>query len=546
MSQRDSTRLPISALVPEPPAPPARPLEVLNEIARIASLDLELQPMLQRITDSLARHFDWQLVALVIIDPASDSFVCEAVTSSLPTSVHVGYSRPIGTGVVGEVASNRRAILIDDVRTHVNFVDTTPGVMSEICVPIEHKGQLVAVLNIESTRLAAFHDQMPLLKTVADQVAGAIASARLYEELKERARLMQMMAEVSRTALDATNLDDLLNRVARYVHERFPLEIVSILLHESETREFVAAADAGATIAYRGKRWPVTSGIVGRCIRQGLTQVVRDVTADPEYISVNEDVVAELVVPIRHGSEILGVFNLESAKPEVFTPTNILAFEAFADHIAGALKLVRMNEELARAKAEVEQQKRDLQMSNESLTGMVEKFHSWSAHDSLTALFNRSHFDKVFHVEWRRASRSRVPLALLFVDIDAFKQFNDARGHLAGDEFLRRVAEAITETIHRADDVVARYGGEEFAILLPYTDRLAAANLAEMLRQRVESLNIEHPTSTTASVLTISVGVAAAVPEGDERNARSLLEAADRALYAAKRAGRNRVVIDGP
>jgi diguanylate cyclase (GGDEF)-like protein len=517
----------------------------LNEIARIATLDLELRPMLQRITDALSRHFDWQLIALVAIDRGAEVFVCEAVTSSIPTSVQVGYTRPIGTGVVGEVANSRMPLLIDDVRAHANFVDTTPGVLSEICVPIEHKGELVALLNIESTRLAAFHDQMQLLKTVAEQVAGAIASARMFEELKQRARLMEMMSEVSRTALDATNLDNLLDRVAEYVHARFPLEIVSILLHEAETREFVAAADAGATIAYRGKRWPVTAGIVGRCIRRGITQIVHDVSSDPDYINVNDKVVAELVVPIRHREEILGVFNLEAANPEIFTPANVLAFEAFADQIAGALKLFRTNEELAKAKAEVEQQKRDLQLTNESLTGMVEKFHSWSAHDSLTALHNRSHFDKIYPVEWRRASRSRVPLSLLFADIDHFKEYNDAHGHLAGDECLRRVAEAIAETIHRADDVVARYGGEEFAILLPYTDRSAAAHLAEMLRQRVESLKIEHPESKTSNVLTISIGVATAVPEGDERYSTALKEAADRALYAAKRGGRNRVVTDG-
>src|SRR5690348_2895707 len=109
-----------------------RQLETINEIARIANLDLELRPMMQRITDALAQKFGWEFVALVMVDPARTVFVCEAVTSSLPTEIHVGYSRPLGSGVVGEVAAMERAILLDDVRSYANYIETTPGAMSEL------------------------------------------------------------------------------------------------------------------------------------------------------------------------------------------------------------------------------------------------------------------------------------------------------------------------------------------------------------------------------------------------------------------------------
>jgi len=543
MHEPKSAHIPIAAPPPLSPEVEAatQPIAVLNEIVRIATLELGLQPVLQRITDALAGHFEWELVALALVHPDTGTFVCEAVTSSVPTLVEVGYTRPLGTGVVGEVAARRQAVLIDDVRIYPNFVDTTPGVLSELCVPVLHKGELVAVLNIESTRLAAFQGQLQILQAIADQIAGTIASARMYEELKQRARLMEMMSEVSRTALKATNLDGFLNRVARYIHECFPLEIVSILLHDAERGQFVAAAYGGTSFAKRGERWPVARGIVGRCIRQAKTQIVPDVKSDSDYININSTVVAELVVPIRHRNEVLGVFNVESRSADIFTPANILAFEMFADQIAGALRLVRANEDLAVANAKVEQQTRDLQIANEALTGMVEKFHAWSAHDSLTALYNRSHFDKVFPVEWRRAARSRVPLSLILADIDRFKEYNDANGHLAGDECLRSVAEAIAETVHRAADVVTRYGGEEFAVLLPYTDRESAMHIAETIRRRIESMRIDHPTSPS-NAMTISIGVATVIPDGDEQRSRTLIEAADRALYAAKRAGRNRVV----
>ena len=512
-----------------------RELSALNELARIATLDLELGPMVQRITDALAAHFEWELVALATTNPDGEAFTCQALTSSLPTEVYVGYTRPLGTGVVGEVAATQRAVLIDDVRLHANFVDTTPGVLSEICVPIKHKSALVAVLNIESTRLGAFQGQLPLLSTIADQIAGAIASASRYEELERRARLMEMMSEVSRDALEATNLDEFMQRVVDYVHARFPLEIVSIRLYDHERQEYVRAADAGKVFSGGRDRWPISDGIIGRCIRTGATQIVMDVRSDPAYIPTRDNVVAELVVPIRSRNELLGVFNLESSTPDVFSPANVVAFEAFADQIAGALRLLRTNDELSDAK-------RGLQSANERLTSMVEKFERLSAHDSLTGLHNRLHFDKVFPVEWRRSARSSSPISVLIADIDFFKDYNDANGHRAGDDCLRQVAHCIRDTVHRAGDLVARYGGEEFAVLLPNTDLQSARCVAESIRQRVMDLGILLPAPPADRPLTISVGVATCIPDREDHHAGSLVDAADKALYRAKRSGRNRVV----
>jgi diguanylate cyclase (GGDEF)-like protein len=162
-----------------------RQLEILNEVARIATLDLELRPMLQRITDALSSSFQWEFVALVTIDAARSAFVCEAVTSEVPTEIHVGYTRALGSGVVGDVAATGEPILIDDVSSHPNYVETLPGAQSEICVPVRHHDRIVAVLNLESRRPAAFHGELPLLIGIANQIAGAIASGQLYAELKQ-------------------------------------------------------------------------------------------------------------------------------------------------------------------------------------------------------------------------------------------------------------------------------------------------------------------------------------------------------------------------
>src|SRR5258708_30378987 len=146
--------LPLLAVRGSPPIDPrdsqTAQLEILNEIARIATLDLELRPLLQRITDTLVARFDWELVACVTVDAERKTFVCEAVTSLVPTIVAPGYSPPLGSGVVGEVAATEKPILIDDVRAYHNYVETLPGVLSQLCIPVRHRRQLVAIPNLQN------------------------------------------------------------------------------------------------------------------------------------------------------------------------------------------------------------------------------------------------------------------------------------------------------------------------------------------------------------------------------------------------------------
>jgi diguanylate cyclase (GGDEF)-like protein/PAS domain S-box-containing protein len=160
--------------------------------------------------------------------------------------------------------------------------------------------------------------------------------------------------------------------------------------------------------------------------------------------------------------------------------------------------------------------------------------------DPLTGAANRRQLDESLEHDWRRAIRTASPISLLLFDVDHFKLYNDLYGHLRGDTCLRQIAETARQIFRRSGDTVARFGGEEFAIILPDTDRTGAFDLAQRLRQAVEDLRIEHAGSQHTMV-TVSVGCATIVPEpGAEAN--TLIEAADRALYEAKRTGRNRVI----
>jgi diguanylate cyclase (GGDEF)-like protein/PAS domain S-box-containing protein len=161
--------------------------------------------------------------------------------------------------------------------------------------------------------------------------------------------------------------------------------------------------------------------------------------------------------------------------------------------------------------------------------------------DGLTGLANRRTFDDTLTQEFRRAKRERKNFALIMIDVDWFKAFNDRYGHLAGDDCLRKVGRVLSSTLQRPADLAARYGGEEFVALLPNTDEIGAATVAERIRQAVLELAIKHDASA-CGVATISAGVAGLNVVGRDGEAEALLQAADQALYCAKRTGRNTVV----
>jgi diguanylate cyclase (GGDEF)-like protein len=189
----------------------------------------------------------------------------------------------------------------------------------------------------------------------------------------------------------------------------------------------------------------------------------------------------------------------------------------------------------------IEQELKDANVMSEIANRAL---HEMAMQDSLTGLPNRRHFDLAIAQEFKRAARDNATLSLIMIDLDHFKGFNDLYGHPTGDACLRKVAEAIAGVPQRPADLVARYGGEEMVVLLPNTDSAGAAIVAELLRDAVRALQIPHAASP-AHFVTVSCGVASFTPEWDPHVPVMLVERADRALYGAKLAGRNRVFCHG-
>lgn len=342
--------------------------------------------------------------------------------------------------------------------------------------------------------------------------------------------LIGILAKVAREALFADSLEPLLQRICEFIVRELPVPVASIMLLNEQNTHFVHEVWAGEPglmppppIGEWPVVWPVTMGVAGRCARSGVAQLVENVHEDPDFVPGNAVVHSAYLVPIRHRLRLHGVLNIETTRSNFFDKEACAAFDAVADQIAGAIHFARMADDLAAANRKLERM---------------------SMLDGLTGLANRRRFNQHLAEEWARLAHERQSLALLMMDADAFKPLNDLGGHLYGDECLREIARC-AEAVAEEGDLAARYGGEELAVLLPGREAGAAAQIGERLRCEVESKAMAHPASPVAAHVTVSVGVSAVVPDA-ACQPEQLIAAADRALYVAKREGRNRVCIASP
>lgn len=245
----------------------------------------------------------------------------------------------------------------------------------------------------------------------------------------------------------------------------------------------------------------------------------------------NSDLEIALQTAIEHGDAI----------DREISMTNRRLVGEIAERVRAEARLERLLEALR-------QQKTDLEI----LVSMVSEHsdgidHEWlrlyreiethAMTDELTGIANRRGLNVALDRSWRHCLRTGEPLALLMMDLDWFKGYNDTLGHQAGDQCLAKFGEILRRTCRRPDDVAGRYGGEEFVVLLPQTNLAGAVHVIEAIRAELAARAIDHPTSPYG-VVTVSIGVAVCVPTA-ESDVAAQLALADQRLFAAKRAGRN-------
>ena len=199
----------------------------------------------------------------------------------------------------------------------------------------------------------------------------------------------------------------------------------------------------------------------------------------------------------------------------------------------GVLSVLRDISARKQAEERLAETNAQLEAANRALQAMAHQ-------DGLTGIANRRRFDECLAAEFARSRRDTLPLGLVLIDADQFKAYNDRYGHVSGDDCLHRLSQTIAGALRRPGDLAARYGGEEIVALLPATDEIGVLAVAEQLRAAVAALGIEHGGSEHG-IVTISAGACSLIPAGGDKDPQALIAMADRALYQAKAAGRNRV-----
>lgn len=487
-------------------------MDALHGIAHAALGDLTLDQLLARIVSVIREEFSFEYVGVARIEWSCQEAVLVAFSTDLPTSLTVGFRQSVQTGIVGHVARTGKTRFEPEARRSTDYVPTFPDICAELCVPIIQDDVVVGVLNAETASADSLLGQTSFLETVGDLAAGAFAAEESRMRVRRQADLLAITNAVSRLAMEAERLDDMLRRTVNYIADRLDVTVASILMLDDTGERFAYEVCAGQLDLSVPDDWPIGVGVAGRCARTGKPQLVDDLLNDPDYLPGHADVQSEYLVPIAWRGRVLGVLNLESTSADTFTPELQRVFEGIADQVAGLIHLLAV--------------RRDLEATNSALEQL-------SHVDGLTGLANRRQFNRSLAEMWD----SQTGLTLAMVDVDHFKALNDEHGHLAGDDQLRTVAATISQMSAFPGWLAARYGGEEFAVLVPKQLNHDVVAAMEAIRAAVESQSEGVP-------CTVSIGVAAREPT--ERSPDQLIRRADRALYRAKRKGRNCVETAKP
>ena len=243
----------------------------------------------------------------------------------------------------------------------------------------------------------------------------------------------------------------------------------------------------------------------------------------------NEDIRSVLCTAMLAGNKLIGFVGCDMvARQRNWTSNDLRRIKLVGEMIANSIQNVNY-------RVSLQQIQQELLTANQELQKQANQ-------DGLTGLANRRHFDEKLLEELQRSARHKVPLSLILLDIDLFKPYNDHYGHQAGDEALQQVAAALITESRRQGEIAARYGGEEFVLILPSSDSKACLEVAERVQKHIKTLQIKHCKSDVAPYLSASIGCYSVIADKNT-SAKHMLSKADQALYQAKAAGRNRIIV---
>ena len=471
--------------------------------------------------------------ALLIYDPQSETLTPRASFGYDPEVIKMMALRP-GESIVGKtfqtnqpillsgadaVKQARRAMQPDNLALLAAAIPWNSTTQSIICAPVRASGETLgaAVLDNSKSPEGFLQDDLEFLAAMTDRIALALRNAQLFAREQRRAKQLALVNELGHRVTSILDMDELALTLVRLIRDKFGYRYVHLFMNDLSKQETLLRAGVGVTAS---KLVPglftlkFEEGIVGWTAAHGQTIWANDVTKESRFMyhpAVTETR-AEIAVPLLVGTRIVGALDIQSERTNAFDSTDVATLETLAGQIAVAL-------DNARLYGEMQEQAR---------------------HDSLTQVFNHGYFLERLNEEIGSARHAAKPLALIMLDVDHFKVYNDTYGHIVGDRVLSKIVQAIRTHVH-ASDLVGRWGGEEFCIALLNTDNSGASYIAGRIRQTLAETRIEQPDGTLIPPPTVSQGIAVFPDHGAD--GAGLIDLADTALYRAKKLGRDQISI---
>ena len=476
-------------------------LETLERIDRRFDGSRPLRDVAQSVVEDVSREFRIALVSLYV--PTEDGRLTMVGVAGYHSPFH---EIDLGVGIIGRAGLTQTTQFVPDVLADPDYRAARDDVRSEIAAPVVHDGELLGVVNFEGTLehpMTTSH--VALAELLARSIAGSLRSARLDEVRRERLYAIGRVLEVSRGLV--SDLDR--GRTARAV-----VDAVADLLG-AETVLIAGRDDRDAFIVEH--ETPV--GAAGRTLTADEDPAALEAVATRSPV-VRTGEHPTVALPIHIGDAVTAVLVARRrAGAAAFGPVDLRIADLLVTQVAVALQNADRHARVSDA----------------------------AVRDPLTGLLNRRYFDEAVETAFATARRAGSALALIVLDLDRFSAVNNEHGHAVGDTVLRRVARAMAGAL-RVGDTVARYGGEEFVVIAPGADTSEAVAVAERIRAAVATASVatgtdaapNGPSAPPIVPITVSAGVASLL--GDELDGHALFRAADSALLAAKRAGRDRVV----
>jgi sigma-B regulation protein RsbU (phosphoserine phosphatase) len=335
--------------VTEPVATPAAPpsdirelVVTLFELGREVASVLDLDELLQKIPQLIARLTKYKAFAVYLLHPRRDELTI-AYSVGYPDDVARTLRVKVGHGLVGLAVAEGQPLLVNDVQADPRYVEAVPGSTAELVVPLRQKGRVIGALNLLSDTAFSETDEA-MLRQFAAYVAISLENARLFEHEREYTSTLETLADVAREFGSILNLDELLKRIAMLTRRVIDYRTFGILLLDEETQELemrvaVRYGDGAPT-----PRVKVGDGLIGYAALHKEPVLVPDVSVDPRYIKVVEDVRSELVIPLLVKDRCIGVFDLESPELDAFTKTHVEILTLLASQAAVAMENARLYE----------------------------------------------------------------------------------------------------------------------------------------------------------------------------------------------------------